>query len=233
MNIWSIFDHLLACRCPLCRAHSPALCAACARALPHNAHACTRCALPLPTGAPVDALCVDCQRRAPPFDRVLAPLLYRSPVDDLIARFKYHDRLDLGRLLSGLLYESLQADREPRPQLLLPVPMDAQGLRRRGFNQAAELARQVAAMLDIHWSTTLLQRARHVSHQRGLGRRARQRNLRGGFHCSTPPPPHVAVIDDVVTTGATAAEIAVTLKRAGAERVDIWAVARTPATQQD
>ncbi|MCB1722612.1 MAG: ComF family protein [Chromatiaceae bacterium] len=225
MNIWPVFDQFIASRCPLCRARDDGLCQRCAAALPRNHHPCRRCALPLPPEAPAAGLCGECQAAPPAFDRAVAPLLYQPPVDDLVARFKYHDRLDLGRLLGDELAGTLQAQ---SAALLLPVPMDAGGLRRRGFNQAAELAHLLSRRLGIPWSASLLQRARQARHQRGLGRSARQRNLRGAFFLTGRPPARVAIVDDVITTGATAGEIAATLKRGGAGWVEVWAVARTP-----
>lgn len=228
MNIWSIIDHIFSKRCVLCLTRANGLCVACEAALPRNQHPCARCALPLPTAATTARLCAACQASNADFDRILAPLLYRTPVNDLVARFKYHDRLDLGRILAAQLLAEV-AQHATRPALLLPVPMDAAGLRTRGYNQAGELARHLSAALDIPWSAAQLKRNRGAAHQRGLDRAARQRNLRGAFSCHGHLPRHVAVVDDVVTTGATAAEISTTLRRAGAKRVEIWAVARTPA----
>jgi ComF family protein len=125
------------------------------------------------------------------------------------------DRIDLGR---------------NRPQLLLPAPLHPRRLRERGFNQAAELTRILADELSLPWSARHFVRVRHTEPQAGLDRRARQRNLRHAFRWRGPigDLSRVAVIDDVVTTGTTAEEMARALKRAGIERVEVWAVARTP-----
>jgi len=231
VNIWPRFAQLTGGGCALCGAPADGLCQACLDTLPRNLNPCRGCALPLPDGAPDDTPCAACQARAPSFDRAFAPLLYTSPLDDLIAGFKYHQRLPLGRMLGNILAATLDGHHEP-PQLLLPVPATPQRLRERGFNQAAELARILAAHLNIAWTTGRLCRARDARTQRGLTRRERHRNLRGAFACRGPLPRHVALIDDVITTGATAEEASRILKKAGAERVEVWAVARTPTGSQ-
>ena len=227
VNIWSFFAQLSGAACPLCRAPGDGLCTRCLDTLPRNDHPCSICALPLPPGAPPGTLCAECQLHRPSFDRVLAPLLYAKPVDELIAGFKYHHRLPQGRILSDILLQAV-ADRPDRPDLLLPVPIQADRLRQRGFNQAGEIARHLARGLGLKWSTTLLARVRDTGPQRGLGRRQRRSNLRGAFTSLAGIPTHVALVDDVITTGATAEELGRVLRRAGAGRIELWAIARTP-----
>jgi ComF family protein len=227
VNIWPIIDQAFGSCCPICRAPGDGICAGCDAVLPRNRHPCRRCALPLPASAARGSECPACQRRPPAFDRALAPLLYQAPVDDLVSRFKYHHQLDLGRLLAAALAEALQA--HPfRPDLLLPVPMSADSLAARGFNQAAELAAQLSRRLAIPWAANRLRRDGSGRHQRGLDRRARLRNLRGAFSTRGRLPAQVAIIDDVLTTGATVEEVSRTLRRAGVERIEVWTVARTP-----
>jgi len=227
VNIWHFFAQLSGAACPLCRVPGDGLCARCLDTLPRNDRSCNVCALPLPPGAPPETLCAECQLHRPSFDQVLAPLLYARPVDELIAGFKYHHRLPEGRILSDLLLQAA-ADRPNHPDLLLPVPIQAGRLRERGFNQAAEIARHLARGLGLRWSTTLLARVRDTGPQRGLARRQRRSNLRGAFTSLGDPPPHVALVDDVMTTGATAEELSRVLRRAGAGRIEVWAIARTP-----
>lgn len=226
VNRWPFLDQLTGEACPLCRMPG-GLCEPCREALPRNRHPCALCALPLPDAAPPGSLCADCQDRPPAFDRAVAPLLYRPPVDRLLADFKYHRRLHLGRLLAEMLAPALLA-LPHRPGLLVPVPSPAGRLAERGFNPAAELTRRLSRRLAIPWSSGLLLRNRDRGHQLGAGRRRRQRNVRGAFGCRADPPPHVAVIDDVITTGATVDEAGRVLRAAGARQVDVWAVARTP-----
>jgi len=219
---------LLPLRCLLCGApgeHGVDVCAACAAELPRNRSSCARCALPLPVPA---ALCGECQRHAPPWDAAWAPFRYGWPLDRLESRFKFGRDLAAGRALATLW------QREPmplsKPELLLPVPLHRARLRQRGYNQALELARPLARQFGVPLRHDLLQRSRGTAAQTELDAVARRRNVRGAFavRAGVALPAHVAILDDVMTTGATLAECARVLKRAGVVRVDVWALARAP-----
>lgn len=227
VNMWSLLDRIIDSCCALCHAPGRAICADCLSTLPLNTTPCARCALPLPTGAPPDTLCADCQSRPPAFDRVVAPLLYQRPVDEMVAQFKYCQHLHLGRVMADTLAAAVRGQ-HPLPSLLVPVPAGPQRLRERGFNQAAELTRRLSAALGIPWAANRLIRVSDTQTQRGLPRPQRRRNVRGAFGCAGPLPDHLALIDDVMTTGATAGEASRALKSAGVRRVEVWAVARTP-----
>lgn len=227
VNICVVFDQATGVACPLCGEPGAGLCDRCLHSLSYNGHGCPRCAAPLPETAPAGLWCADCQSRPPPFDRVIAPLLYLDPVDGLLAAFKYRRQLHLGQILADTCAGSIGASSRG-VELLLPVPMQAGSLRERGFNQAAELARQLSQRLSIPWSPGCLIKRTGGAHQQALGRIQRQRNVRGTFECTCRLPRAVALIDDVVTTGATAGEASRMLKRAGTEYVEVWALARTP-----
>ena len=226
VNIWSIIGQITGIACALCHQPGDRLCSTCAQALPYNHKPCPRCALPLPEAASDAVLCADCQARAPRFDKVVAPLLYQPPVDDLVASLKYHQQFHLGPVLTEILAQAVRKEGSG-VQVLLPVPMPGPGLRERGFNQAAELARHLSLQLKIPWSVEYLSRVRGNRHQQSLRRNQRRRNVRGVFACRGKPPARVALIDDVMTTGATAEEASRILKRAGVARVEVWTVART------
>jgi ComF family protein len=228
--IWSILEPLLGARCHLCGAPGHGLCDPCRDSLPGNAPACPRCATPIPADLPIDTKCPGCQARPPPFDAAIAPLRYAPPVDDLVSGLKYHGRLELAAPLARRLAEAAAARAMPEggPIALVPVPMADGRLRERGFNQAAELARLVAHELRIPLALDLLQRPGPADPQRGLARSARRGNVRGAFEARGPVPERLALIDDVVTTGATAAQASLALRRAGARWIEVWAVARTP-----
>ena len=209
------------------------LCRACSRVLPWNHDACLRCALPLPP--PMDAsttdaplVCGQCLRRPPPLQAVHAACLYDFPVDRLLPRFKFHQDLAAGRLLARLLAEACAE--APRPQALVPVPLHRARLRRRGYDQALELARPLAQALDLPLRQRLLQRVRATAAQSELSAAARRRNLRGAFVVApvVTLPAHVVLVDDVMTTGATLHAAARALRRAGVARVDAWVCARVP-----
>ncbi|GAB3786257.1 ComF family protein [Dyella agri] len=220
---------LLPLRCLLCGAageHGVDLCTACAAELPRNRRCCARCALPLPVPA---ALCGACQRHAPPWEAAWAPFRYGWPLDRLESRFKFGRDLAAGRALATLWQrEPLPL---PAPELLLPVPLHAGRLRQRGYNQALELAKPLARHCGLPLRHDVLLRSRGTAAQTELDAAARRRNVRGAFAVrgGSTLPAHVAILDDVMTTGATLAECSRLLKQAGVARVDVWALARAPS----
>lgn len=216
-------------RCLLCGAAGADdldLCAECAAELPRNPSCCARCALPLAVAA---VLCGECQRRPPAWDYAWAPFRYAWPLDRLESRYKFGRDLAAGKVLATLWLA------EPHtielPELILPVPLHRGRLRQRGYNQALELARPLASGFGIPLQHDLLQRLRATPAQTELNAVDRRRNVSGAFalRADIQLPPHVAIVDDVMTTGATLAECARTLKRAGVKRVDVWALARAPS----
>jgi len=220
---------LLPLRCLLCGApgaNGADLCADCASELPRNVSCCARCALPLALPA---ALCGECQRRLPPWDAAWAPFRYAWPLDRLESRFKFGRDLAAGRVLAA------QWQTQPRtlelPALILPVPLHQGRLRQRGYNQALELAAPLAKAFGVLIRPDLLQRIRATPAQTELDAVTRRRNLRGAFALreGATLPAHVAIVDDVMTTGATLAECARVLRRAGVQRIDVWALARAPS----
>lgn len=157
----------------------------------------------------------------------LAALDYRFPVDAMIRRLKFEGQLWLAPVLGRLLLEGCSA--AERPQCLLPIPLSDQRLAERGFNQSTEIARVLAAATGIPMQPQLMRRVRDTAPQSSLPLAGRERNLRGAFVVDRPVAGmHVALVDDVTTTGATGAEAAGALLRQGAARVDLWVVARTP-----
>jgi ComF family protein len=157
----------------------------------------------------------------------VAPFRYRYPLDVLIRELKYHDRLACVRFLGGALADEVRARRSDLPERLLPVPLHWRRCIARGFNQSLEIARVVGARLNIPVDRGIVRRVRATPAQAGLPAAERRRNLRNAFLVAKVPPcKRVAIVDDVVTTGATAREISRALRRAGIEDVQIWAVAR-------
>lgn len=216
-------------RCLLCAASGAAsidLCADCIAEMPRNRSCCSRCALPLATPA---ALCGECQRRAPPWDAAWSPFRYGWPLDRLEARYKFGADLAAGRALSTLWQR--ETCPLPLPHLLLTVPLHRSRLRQRGYNQALELARPLARQLGVPLQHGVLHRPRRTEAQTELDAVGRRRNVRGAFALrpGIALPAHVAILDDVMTTGATLAECARVLKRAGVQQVDVWALARAPS----
>ncbi|GHA88017.1 ComF family protein [Cognatilysobacter bugurensis] len=218
-------------RCLVCDApggEALDLCDACNAALPHNRSACGTCALPLPIAAPACGSCLQRSASRAPTAAVHAPFVYAAPLDRLLVRFKFHEDLAAGRLLSQLMAQAL-AD-APRPDALVPVPLHRARLRRRGYDQALELARPLGRALDLRVDGDLLVRTRATDAQSRLDADARRRNLRDAFALrpGAAVPAHVALVDDVMTTGATLRAAATALRRAGVQRVDAWVCARAP-----
>ncbi len=187
-----------------------------------------RCAAPLEQAG----VCGECLRGAPAFDEAAAAFVYRFPVDRLVQRFKAGGDLAVGGWLALQLLERVRpAD---RPDRIVAPPLSREKLRRRGFNQALEIAKHVGRGLRVPVELAALEKLRDTPAQQGLTRRERRANLRGAFRSTRRfDGKHVAIVDDVVTTGATANALARMLKRAGAARVSVWAVARTPAAAPD
>ena len=152
--------------------------------------------------------------------------MYAPPQDYLLQQLKFHRKLELVPLMADFLVESIRQRDGELPQLLLPVPMHRRRLRQRGYNQALELARELSRRLDIPVDWRRCRRQRHTVAQTSLQGRERRTNLRGAFVVSGALPSHVAIVDDVVTTGATVQEFARTLHRAGVDIVEVWACAR-------
>ncbi|TAK49113.1 MAG: ComF family protein [Betaproteobacteria bacterium] len=211
--------------CFLCRGAAGAglLCAACDADLPRlEGPSCPCCALPSPAGA----RCGRCLAQPPPFDATVAALVYGFPADVLLQALKFHGELALAPLLAQLLGGRL-AGTEP-VDWLLPVPIARDRLRERGYNQSLEIARPLARAMRVALAPQLCERVRDTPAQTGLPWAERAANVRGAFRASGAlAGARVAVLDDVMTTGATLGEIAATLKRAGAASVVNWVVART------
>jgi ComF family protein len=225
LNIRSIIRQAFPRNCLLCGAGSSArtLCDGCRADLPwHSQPHCPQCAIPTPGGQ----LCGFCLRHPPAFDRTLAALAYAFPLDRMIPRLKYHGQLAIAPALGECL--ATVAEPAPRPDRLIPMPLHAARIRERGFNHASEIARDIAKRLRLPLDTASCQRIRDTPPQMGLKHDARRRNVRGAFACSDAVrDQHIALVDDVMTTGTSLDELAATLKRAGAREVTCWVVART------
>jgi len=209
----------------------PPVCTACEIELPWLGDHCQTCALPLPVAG---LTCGHCLKQPPAFEQVIAPWTYSFPVDSLITRFKHNAKWPFGRLLAELLAQYLQHRFEDdllRPHALIPVPLANRRLRQRGFNQAAMLAHWLSTSLDIPCDERLLLRTQDTDAQQALNAEARRNNLRNAFALAPGAVVngrHLALIDDVLTTGATAQALARLLIEAGAARVDVYCLARTP-----
>ncbi len=174
-------------------------------------------------------MCPPCRRRKPPFARAYAAFEYGFPVNHLVVLMKFGSKLTAARVLGELLAEHLVQCQAPKPGMIIPVPLHGSRLRERGFNQAMELGREIAWQWRIPLEKKLVIRTRPTPPQTGLpNRAARNRNVRRAFalNGSVSNVEHVAILDDVVTSGATVTEVARLLKRAGVARIDVWCCCR-------
>jgi ComF family protein len=231
-------------RCAACRAWcGGGVCRFCAARFAPSWPRCNACAIRLPPtspdwpeGQPGDARCDGCRRTAPPWSRAVAGVDYGHPWDRLLAEFKFHGRIEhaaallqplrarLGEGAPACLASSLR---------LVPVPLARERLRERGFNQSWELARRLGRALGVPARADALFRLRDTGHQLQLDREARQANLHDAFvvsprHAAWVRGACVALVDDVLTTGATARAATRALQAAGAADVQVWVIARTP-----
>jgi ComF family protein len=198
--------------------------------------ACTPVPDPCPhcgESAAASGICASCQRMQHSFDATFSLFRYEEPVDLLITNLKFRHELAPARVMGMLFARALRRASRPLPQCLIPMPLHASRFRERGFNQTAEIARHLAPRLrdaagnKLAVRGDLLHRVRATAAQSELDATARAANLQGAFCAGGGVmPAHVAVLDDVMTTGHTAAAAATALKLAGCRRVEIWACAR-------
>ena len=212
--------------CFLCGGNAPApLCEGCEADLPRLAQpACPVCALPSP-GA---AVCGTCLARPPAYDATGAALRYAFPADRLVQAFKYRHALGLGPTLAAMLATAISSRPDLRADVVVPLPVTIARLAERGYNQSLEIARLLPRAPLTAFEPGALERTRHAPPQADLPWKERERNVKGAFTARRRLDGlTVAVVDDVMTTGATVGEAARTLKAAGAARVVNWVVART------
>jgi ComF family protein len=204
------------------------LCRDCAADLSRNEPACSVCAEPLPAASGGPRVCGECLRNPPPFVSSFVPFRYAYPLDHLVRGLKFRNELACGRVLGQLFAGCLLARGAPLPQAIVPVPLALRRYRQRGYNQASELALAIRRVTGVAVKSDVAVRQRETAEQAGLDRKARRRNVKGAFAVAAPlQVRHIAILDDVVTTGSTVRELADVLRRAGAEQIEVWAIART------
>lgn len=200
-----------------------AVCSDCIELIPKLGPSCQHCAYPLPQSSHL--ICGNCIKKPPYFDHAFIAYQFEEPLRSLLHDFKYNNGLYLSSFLSHLMLQAQPDIRES--QCLIPVPMHPKKLQQRGFNQAVILAKLLAKQYKIPYDVTRCQKIKNTPPQVDLDKEQRQKNLRKAFHIVSMPYQHVILVDDLLTTGSTANELAFTLKQSGVARVDIWCCART------
>jgi len=210
-----------------------ALCEFCHYALPWLGHSCSICALPLTDNNAI--FCGQCLQKPPAFFTTKIPFRYDYPLDQLILDFKFQKKFSRGKTLSHLLIDFLRDayKDEHLPDAIIPVPIYWRRRFLRGFNQSEMLARDIAKTSSIPVLAKVCRRHHHQQSQKNSNRQTRQANLKNAFSINPKMQPlvegkHVALLDDVVTTGATTRELSQLLMSNGAASVVVWALARTP-----
>ncbi len=231
VNNWLniIQDCLFPPTCLLCGSsgqQSRDLCLTCHESLPVNDCCCRRCGVNLEMKHDTSYLCGKCQKQPPSFDETHAPFLYQSSIRHMIYNLKFNARFENARLLGSLLADKLYESAE-RPDCIVPVPLHPSRYCERGFNQSIEIARTVSRKLEVPLDLTSCRRNRNTAHQTNLPAKQRKKNMKNAFSVREPfSAGHVAILDDVMTTGTTVNELAKTMVGAGVTKIDVWICGR-------
>lgn len=225
INSCIYINHLLfSSQCVLCAAPAKRgkdICQACFDALPwHTAAHCLQCGL-----LSNHPICGHCLKEPPDFDATHAALRYEFPLDALMQQYKYASALQTAHLFAGIMgtHHTMQ-----HIDVIIPMPLHPQRLKERGFNQSLEIAKLLAKQSNIALDYTSCTRTKYTPPQASLPLKERVKNIKGAFACSADlAGKRIAIVDDVMTTGASLNELAKTLKKAGAQHIECWVVART------
>jgi len=216
---------------------SPLICHYCHQRLPISHNNCFVCGLPLHKilneqtehqQNKHDTPCGECLKNSPTFDRTVSAFHYESPVNRLITQLKYSSQLHVLPLLCEYLTKEIinQYGSDLLPSLIIPTPLHTNKLTKRGFNQSYLISKQITKTLAIKIASSGIKRIKDTQAQSGLDSIERKSNVKNAFRINLELPKHVALVDDVVTTGTTISELAKQAKKHGAKKVDVWCLAR-------
>lgn len=216
--------------CILCHAftyNERNLCQACANYLPWLGSACHRCGLPLPADLKIS--CGECLQNPPEFHQTLAVFEYTQPIIYLITMLKFHGHLSIGALLGEYLKQKILDYYTDKawPQCIIPMPLHSKRLRQRGFNQALEIAKPIQRYTQLPLNLNACERSKETYMQLSLAAKLREKNVKQAFTIRSFPGNHVAIVDDVMTTGHTMRALSLALTKAGVKQIDVWCCART------
>ncbi len=204
------------------------LCYDCESILPWQPPSCVRCGVALPEQADF-VLCALCLSHQPAFHATTALFEYKPPISQFVLKLKFQKNLSMARLFSNYWIDYIKKYRDLNnlPELLIPVPLHHKRLRERGFNQALEIAKPIGKQFKIPIDIKSCSRIMNTHPQATLSVKDRKNNLKNAFVLSHPiTAKHVAIIDDVVTTGTTVNEISRLLEKSGVNNIEVWCCAR-------
>jgi len=221
---WLIPRMCISCNEEQAQANHPC-CQACYEMLPFQTHCCEQCGQ---TFSGNFDYCGRCIAKPPPFNSCFCPFRYEGAISEQIKAFKYYAKPELANTLAKLLFTEIEANQLPQPDLLIPVPMHISKLRQRGYNQSLLLTRQLSKHMHVPYDQHLLTKSKATPAQAELSLKQRHKNLQDCFKFTGKlSVKHVAIVDDVFTTGTTAAEIAKILKKNGVDYIQFLGVAHT------
>lgn len=200
-----------------------AVCPFCISLMPNLGSKCQQCAYPM--ADPQALICGHCLKNPPQYTRAYIPYKYDEPLRSIIHQFKYHKKLFFSSLLAHLMYQAYP-DITGNPQCLIPMPLHPRRLKQRGFNQTILLAKLLSKKIQLPYDIDSCQKIINTTPQAHLTGNQRTNNMHKAFYTKPMPYSHVLIIDDLLTTGNTANALAISLKKSGVERVDIWCCAR-------
>lgn len=209
--------------CYFCLAKTDAVwCSGCEKDFFCGISRCTKCGREC-----THSLCGQCIKHPPHFNKTQVLFNYQYPVNQIIKTFKFKNHPEFARILSGKLAIKLLNNHAALPDVVVPVPLHKKRQRQRGYNQSLELAKQLRKIIGIKIENELCQKIRNTDPQSMLPIKHRRKNIKGAFVLNnTPVPKHIAIVDDVITTGSTINELAGLFKKAGCETIEAWAIAR-------
>lgn len=236
-----LLKNAIPCRCKICGNTSAELiCPPCLASLqrPDSGQHCIQCGSEFPASIiykqKMDSHCGSCLTTTPPFDSTLFPFYYTDPLASLIQQFKFNGDLILSHWFAQSIVEQLLLERraKPLPDCLIPVPLHLDRLRHRGYNQSTILAKHIGTQLNIPVYKHAIIRQRDTPKQSGLNKQQRKRNLRGAFFLTKNTRAllqgrHIAIVDDVITTGSTLLAVSNVLNRVKPAHISLLAIAKT------
>src|SRR3990167_468778 len=226
-----ISDRLIVQQCLLCDFlidNTTFICNRCVNTLPHHEAGCMRCGLFIEATS-FNMLCGQCISKPRPFDHTFAVFNYTAPIPALIWKLKFHGDLSIAHLLGQYWIHFIEQHYTPNtlPDLILPVPLHHKRLKERGFNQAVEIAKPIGKHFNIPIDTRTCVRIKNTEAQSTMPAHKRENNIANAFALSySTQAKHIAILDDVMTTGNTVSEISHLLRRVGVAQIDVWCCAR-------